>query len=414
MKLHELDTALVWAKTGLITVLGKPKSSQAMRNSLTLFLLICSPLVWGQQTKKKTPKPTSATSSPIIDLSPDNWEHQAGKVEFIDHKGTKAIKLNPNSGEVFLKDYVFKDGTIEFDVEVNQASPFPAVYFRRKGNNAEHVYLRTGASNRPQAVDAVQYAAVVNGVNLWDLAHEYQTSCNIKINDWNHLKLVVNGAQLRVYVNNLTEPVLDIPALEGNTSEGQIGLSTGFPGEAVFANLTVTTDTEGLMASAGADLTRHDTRYLRHWQVTKPASLPVGTEITSQNLPQPGAEFERIPAERRGLVNLSRKFGGDPNRRYVWLKATLKAEQAQSQMLKLGFSDEVWVYLNRVPVYVDKDNYIQGMRKSPNGRISLDNSQFPIHLKQGENELLIAVANNFYGWGIMARLEHLEGVTILK
>lgn len=388
-----------------------------MKKLFTLFLLICSPFVWGQtqkKTSKPTPVPTAATSRSIIELSAEKWEHQAGKVEFVNYKGTRAIKLNPNSGEVFLKDYVFRNGTIEFDVEVNQASPFPAVYFRKKGNNAEHVYLRTGASNRPQAFDAVQYAAIVNGVNLWDLAHEYQTSCNLKINDWNHIKLVVNGAQLRVYVNNLAEPVLDVPALEGNTSEGQIGLSTGFPGEALFANLSVSADTEGLMAYPGADITRHDTRYLRYWQVTKPESLPVGTEITSQNLPQSGAEFERLSAERRGLVNLSRKFGGVANRRYVWLKATLKAEQAQSQLLKLGFSDEVWVYLNRTPVYVDKDNYIQGMRKSPNGRISLDNSQFPIQLKQGENELLIAVANNFYGWGIMARLEHLEGVEILK
>jgi hypothetical protein len=134
----------------------------------------------------------------------------------------------------------------------------------------------------------------------------------------------------------------------------------------------------------------------------------------NNNLPKPETKFTSISAGRRGLVNLSRKFGGDTNRRFVWLKATITSDIIQSQILKLGFSDEIWVYLNKQPIFVDKDLYIEGMRKSPNGRISLDNSQFPLPLKQGENELLIAVANNFYGWGILARLEHLEGLEIEK
>jgi hypothetical protein len=33
-------------------------------------------------------------------------------------------------------------------------------------------------------------------------------------------------------------------------------------------------------------------------------------------------------------------------------------------------------------------------------------------LKAGENELLIGLANDFYGWGIIARLEELDGLVI--
>jgi hypothetical protein len=55
---------------------------------------------------------------------------------------------------------------------------------------------------------------------------------------------------------------------------------------------------------------------------------------------------------------------------------------------------------------------MKGMLKSPNGRISLDNCAFQIHLQKGENELLIGLANDFYGWGIMARLENIEGIEL--
>jgi len=51
------------------------------------------------------------------------------------------------------------------------------------------------------------------------------------------------------------EPNLEIPCMEGNTSEGRIGIETGFPGESIFANLVVKPNQGGgLSAEAGADL----------------------------------------------------------------------------------------------------------------------------------------------------------------
>lgn len=38
-------------------------------------------------------------------------------------------------------------------------------------------------------------------------------------------------------------------------------------------------------------------------------------------------------------------------------------------------------------------------------------ASFDINLKAEKNELLIAVANDFYGWGIIARLESTDGIT---
>lgn len=48
------------------------------------------------------------------------------------------------------------------------------------------------------------------------------------------------------------------------------------------------------------------------------------------------------------------------------------------------------------------------------GRISLENASFDLPLKKGENEILIGVANAFYGWGIIARLDDNKGLLLDK
>ena len=371
-------------------------------------------------SQKPKTKPTTRSLSPAVSeikvpLTADHWEFERGKAEFLEYKGVNAIKLNENSGFMIYKDLDFSNGTIEFDVEVNQANPFSTIYFRwQSKNETEHVYLRTAVAAIKNSVAAVQYASIINGVNTWDLQYEFQSAADIKIGEWNHVKLVVSGKQLRVFINYAPTPNLEIPCMEGNTSEGKIGIGTGFTGQSIFANLVVRpNETEGLSAQPGADLTMHDTRYIRNWQVSDPAALPSGQELNAFMLPKPGTNWEAITAERRGLVNLSRKFGNSQSRRFVWLRAKIKSDSSQTLNLKMGFSDEIWVFMNRKPIYVDENIY-SGMRKNPDARISLDNCFFPIHLVKGENELLVGIANDFYGWGIMARLDNLEGIEILN
>jgi hypothetical protein len=386
---------------------------------ITHLLILCFLTLQGFSQKNKKVE-IASTSNQIteikVPLTADKWAFQEGKVEFLTYKGVPAMKLNEKSGDMIFNDLNFKNGIIEFDVEVNRAMPFPTIYFRwQSKNESEHVYLRTGVADKKNAVDAVQYASIINGVNLWDLQHEFQSAANLKIGEWNHVKIVVSGKQLRVYINNPQEPNLEIPCMEGNTSEGKIGIGTGFPGQAIFANIIIKpNETERLSEQAGADITRHDTRYIRDWQVSKPDSLPQGRELNAFMLPKTDMIWENLKAERRGLVNLSRKFGKNDKRKYVWLRAKIKSDFAQNQTIKLGFSDEIWVFMNQKPIYTDKDIYYLDLRKSPNGRISIDNCTFQLSLIKGENELLIGIANDFYGWGIMARLEDLEGIEVIN
>jgi hypothetical protein len=42
----------------------------------------------------------------------------------------------------------------------------------------------------------------------------------------------------------------------------------------------------------------------------------------------------------------------------------------------------------------------------------IENTLFRVPLNEGENQLLIGVANSFYGWGIVARLDKLTDLTL--
>jgi hypothetical protein len=96
------------------------------------------------------------------------------------------------------------------------------------------------------------------------------------------------------------------------------------------------------------------------------------------------------------------------------LKTTVQAGEARTCQLRLGFLNDVWVMVNGRFVYIDKNIYGRPMAKVPDGRLSIDNANVTLPLQQGDNELIVGVANDFYGWGIMARLDDLRGITLEK
>jgi hypothetical protein len=384
---------------------------------LLFTLLFIGNLVFAQKNKPKTQIQVQPPLDYMISLTPEKWEFKEDKVEFFDKNGIKAMRIKQgNQGAVLLKDRIFKDGTIEFDFE--PASPMtlgssPTVYFRGNAqkNDTEIFYIRA-RPNRSNANDGVQYAPILGGVNLWDMYPEYQAPAFFEADKTNHLKMVISGQQMRVYINDMKRPALQILKLEGNTTEGIIALDGGM----VVTNMQIKPDvTENLPGLAAPDLTDHDAQYLRTWLLARPIDLPAGNEVTPASLPKQDIFTETIEAESKGMINLTRKFGGNNTRKVVWLKAKIKAAENQKNNLQLGFSDDVWVFLNNQMIFLDKNNYLQPpMRKYPEGRISIQNAHVNLNLKQGENELLIAVANDFYGWGIIARLESMEGIEVVK
>jgi hypothetical protein len=214
--------------------------------------------------------------------------------------------------------------------------------------------------------------------------------------------------QMLVYVNDMTRPALQVSRLEANTKSGGIA----FFGKSIIANLVISPgETAGLSPQESFDPTYPDSRYLRQWLVSNPAPLPFGVEVNNKDLPTDSTKWDALTTERRGLVNLTRLYGASPNRRIVWLKTTINSDKDQLRRMDLGFSDEVWVLINGKLAYTDKNLYGQPIMKEPEGRCAVENTSFALPLKSGKNDLLIGVTNFFFGWGIIARLDKLEGIS---
>ena len=159
---------------------------------------------------------------------------------------------------------------------------------------------------------------------------------------------------------------------------------------------------EGLTAEPEADPTASDGRFVRHWRIAQFAPLAEGNEQAGYDLPKPSTAWRALAAERNGLVNISRVYGlpvARPGRTATWLKTT-SSSRSQSKKAAIGWSREVWVFVNGQRVYADKNLYLPpDARKVPDGRLSLlQNGSLVLPLNAGDNEVAIAIANNFFGW----------------
>jgi hypothetical protein len=213
----------------------------------------------------------------------------------------------------------------------------------------------------------------------------------------------------------MTPPTLVVGRLEGDALEGGILMQ----GPGTFANLTITPDAvEGLSPEPLSDATSKDRRYLRDWMIAPPASLPDGKEPAFAEMPDASQGWQPLSAERGGLVDLSRQYGlagGRKVRALAWMKTDIASDKAQNKHVSIGWSREIWVFVNGKQVFADKNLYQPpAARKVPDGRLSLENGSFDLPLQKGKNEVAIALANNFYGWGIEMRVDDLKGVKIAE
>ena len=373
-----------------------------MNRSLTFLLLWLSTLA----------SAPAFAQSRDVPMTADQWETVLGKPEFKEHKGTPAIVF-AQEGLVKVKGLTFKSGTVEFDTE--PAAMGAGLAFRMQGlQNLEFFYFRPQA-NCATAPDCVQYAPFAREILLWDMFPQYQGPAPLRPNEWNHVKVVISGRRMNVFVNGATKPTLAVGSLAGDTQEGDLTLV----GPGAFANFKVTPGAvDGLTPTAEPDPMAHDQHLVRHWQLAPSSELPDGKEPAIADLPGASAQWRALSAERGGLVNVTRVYGlpvKRPVRSLTWLKTTISSKKSQSKKVAIGWSREIWLFVNGQRVFADKNLYQPpSARKPPDGRLSLDNGSFSLPLKAGDNEIVVALANNFYGWGLILRLDDLEGLQLAR
>lgn len=360
--------------------------------------------------------PYAAHAAAQIDMSADRWQAN-GKLSFTSSAEYPHGVLAVKDGGAILKDTTFADGTIEYDINEDADNQgIAGIWLRQRDEqSAENVYLRT-ESDCPRSIECLQYAPVSHGNVQWDVYPEYQAAAPVRKTGWNHVKLVVAGRRMAIFVNGQRQPALTVGRLAGDASSGAIQLR----GDAQFANLTIQPGASaGLNGTALEAPDDADPRFLRHWLVSPASSLARGEETTFSAMPPVSPAWQPIAAEAKGFVNLGRHHGtasGVPD--LVWLSTTLDADSAQVKHVSLGWAREVWVYVNGKQVFADRNLYYPASgRKAPLGRMALENGGFDLPLQAGANQIVLAISNDLgsqrhWGWGFQFRLDELNGVKI--
>ena len=364
----------------------------------------------------------ASTVPPLpIPLIADNW-NTSGNATFIAREafpqGILQVTSESEEGFAVLKNKHFDSGTIEFDIKP-VGDEMPGIRFHQKDgeDTADMLYIRV-SPDCPASQDCLQYVPIIKGRVLWDVYPQYQASAPFREHEWNHIRLVISGKRMDVYVNGRTEPSLRVAHLEGDASTGTIA----FEGTAYYANLTLAPGViNGLNPKAPVDPVVGDRRYLVRWQGADPVSMDSTEHLSLSNMPSPGSRWSPVTVDYGGLINLSRFHVPTPKHapaQVIWLRTTVQSDREQVRHVAVGWLREIWVFADGKPVFSGKNLYnVKGGRKPPDGRLSLENDGFDLPLHKGTNDVVVAIDGNTpdmrgrYGWGFMMRMDQAEGIT---
>jgi hypothetical protein len=367
---------------------------------------------------------SSIAATPLtVPMQSDHWITN-GNAVFTDDEHQSSRVLDVSKGLVTVKDLIFSDGTIEFDMYMPDHGILGMRLRAQDRDNAEAVYFRP-QKECATSPDCMQYMPLEHGAFEWDLFPEYQAPAPLRLLDWNHLRVVVKGRSLQVFVNHSAIPTLNVDHMEGKALSG----SLMFAGTAKYANLVITPAPSATApAPAPGAMTAAD-GFLRHWQISAASVLPstldpalnapMGVQPAIASMPLDGDTWRHVTAQNKGLVNFSHEIGSAKDASVIsmaWAKTTLVSEKAQSKTVQIGFVREVWVYVNGTLAFSGRN--VDGL---PAGnvdgqRISLNNGTFQLNLKKGNNEIAIALDDNLpgnsqhFGWGMQVKLRDLTGL----
>lgn len=359
-----------------------------------------------------------AIPQPIpVPMSPANFEIDTSRtgsseraIQFGDFLGRRAVYLP--SGFLNVKGAKFRDGTVEFDVASKPQGLFLGIGFRIESEaNMEVVYLRPGASD---TMEAVQYTPRLNGDAIWQLlnSNHEKARAHIPENQWIHMKILVRGRTCTLFLNASKVPTLVVTNLRRGDSEGGIAL-WALGGGGYFSNLNY-------RPSPGRKPLPNLPPYKRagllsDWELSP--AFDAG-DVNADEYPTSTGEWEKVHAEDPGFVLVNRyrsspamfpmppreemRKGRVKGAKVVFARTHISSPKAAEKILKIGYSDDIVVYLNRKRIFSGK-NALSYRNDDSLGAFGL-NDQTDIHLNPGDNELLVAVTEYNGGWAFECEL----------
>jgi hypothetical protein len=338
----------------------------------------------------------------------DAWDTLSGAKPVREiYKGKECLRLD-DSGMIVVKGAELRDGSIEADINFSQQRSFPGFAGRMQDiNNFESFYLRPHQSGNP---DATQYTPEFNGQTGFQLYYGdgYDGAFSLRFNEWHHIKIELHGLQAEFYIDDT--PVIQVKELLTGWKTGKIAIGTsGAPLRIANVQYTIkqapapvpvsvpTNGTEGIVTRWQVSNLVHSNSFKKVYYVTP----EIKKKLT----------WTTHTTEPSGMINLAR-FGGNPNDTGRTIVTRLLIESASDQVkeLSFGFSDYIKVYLNDKALYYGADKqYSRDYRFL--GTIGYFDQLF-LPLKKGINELWLVISEDFGGWGVKAKFENMDNISL--
>ncbi len=373
----------------------------------TLLLLSLFPIL---ASAELAADPLAGASGPEEDVelvevpfTSDDWSFAGSEV--VEYLGRRALR-----GAASLKGVVLENGIVEVDVAVTGERCFPAVNLRRvSASMFEDFYIRP---HSPGKSDAVQYAPTFNGQAEWQLCNGegFTAAVPIPWNEWIPLRVEISGRQARVFVGDLEQPALRVHDLKHEPTSGALMLVAPPGGQVHWSNFRFAECDDLAFPPAPPVVLPEGT--ITDWEISQP--LPIGRvdlerHPETQDLGE--LRWREVFCEPNGLVDVSRLYRRNPRTpEVVVAKAMILAEEAGRKKLVFGYSDEISIFFGGEILFTGNSAF---RSRSPSflGAISWHDAVF-LDLEEGENELLLLVAEDFGGWGFQARLTEIGAPAI--
>ncbi len=347
------------------------------------------------------------TGEPMVQIEPpvstpfddEQWKIEATEHEVTDYLGQQALKIR--GGAALLPELDLRNAMVEFDVAISGERGFVGLVFRMQDEgNYENFYIRPHQSGNP---DANQYQPVFNGSSSWQLYHgpAYAAPTRYRYDEWMTVKVIYAGDKADVYIDS-DEPVLRVPNLKHDSKSGAIGISAGNFAPAHFTRFKYTKLANAYQFSSPQEEVLPLKGTVTEWQVSDvfdQAELDDTFTLTEEQMSN--RTWTALNAEPTGITNLARAAQIGPQANTVFARLSISATEDQDKELSFGYSDKAQVFVNGELVYKGDNAYLSRDYRYL-GTIGLfDTVVLP--LKEGPNEVWIAVTEAFGGWGIMAR-----------
>ncbi len=355
-----------------------------------------------------------------LPFTEDNWVFIGGTT-LEEKAGQQAVRIgvreNPEDfvgfGMVVAKAAPLLNGVIEYDLLFDATRSFGGLRFRSQSpGDFENFYMRAHQSGNP---DANQYMPEYNGVASWELHYgtQYSSPTVYPHGEWIHVKLVINEGLADIYIGDDMAPEYSVNLLRDPAAGGFALWGLNLSGPVWMANFDASpADSAEIIGTPVPDVVG-EAGTVAQWQISDAFDGAMLVGKTGLSAADTDMTYHTMAAKASGQVNLSLLQGIAEGADTIFAKLNIHSDSDQIKAFEFGFSDFGTVFLNGDILFHGMDApYTRDYRFL--GTVGLFDTVF-LNLKEGDNELIIAVRENTFdttGWAVQGRFVDMAGVSL--